>query len=267
MSLPPRTGPVPAVFNRNRCRRHRRNQWRRRLRHGQVPQGTAVAPGQPAPLPPGPGRRAARRSRPIPRRSRATKSSSRRRRRRSNNPTAVFSGLDKITGRIITFDVAINETVQFGALAGDAARLLHAAADRDAEHRRLRRGRRGDAAGRDARIFTGWMFAASPGLHAVEHPIYDVWLTDCKGAHAADGGGRAARARARRRPRSRAPPQHSSQRRRPRHAAAPQQQPQSAASGSSAASAQPQLGAVYRSPERLRFELWRELAASASSAA
>jgi Uncharacterized protein conserved in bacteria (DUF2155) len=31
------------------------------------------------------------------------------------------------------------------------------------------------------RIFTGWMFAASPGLHAVEHAIYDVWLTDCKG--------------------------------------------------------------------------------------
>ena len=30
------------------------------------------------------------------------------------------------------------------------------------------------------RIFTGWMFAASPGLHAVEHPIYDIWLTDCK---------------------------------------------------------------------------------------
>jgi hypothetical protein len=29
------------------------------------------------------------------------------------------------------------------------------------------------------RIFTGWMFASSPGLHAVEHPIYDVWLTDC----------------------------------------------------------------------------------------
>ncbi|HET7848046.1 MAG TPA: DUF2155 domain-containing protein, partial [Pseudolabrys sp.] len=35
--------------------------------------------------------------------------------------------------------------------------------------------------GQVKRIFTGWMFAASPGLHAVEHPIYDVWLTDCKG--------------------------------------------------------------------------------------
>ena len=34
------------------------------------------------------------------------------------------------------------------------------------------------------RIFTGWMFTASPGLHAVEHAIYDVWLTDCKGAQA-----------------------------------------------------------------------------------
>jgi hypothetical protein len=30
-------------------------------------------------------------------------------------------------------------------------------------------------------VFTGWMFAASPGLHAIEHPIYDVWLADCKG--------------------------------------------------------------------------------------
>ena len=31
------------------------------------------------------------------------------------------------------------------------------------------------------RIFTGWMYASSPGLHGVEHAIYDVWLTDCKG--------------------------------------------------------------------------------------
>ena len=31
------------------------------------------------------------------------------------------------------------------------------------------------------RIFTGWMFADSPGMHGVEHPVYDIWLTDCKG--------------------------------------------------------------------------------------
>jgi hypothetical protein len=34
--------------------------------------------------------------------------------------------------------------------------------------------------GKTRRIFNGWMFAASPGLNAVEHAIYDVWLVDCK---------------------------------------------------------------------------------------
>jgi hypothetical protein len=98
------------------------------------------------------------------------------------NPTAVFSGLDKITGRTISFDVAINETVQFGALQV-TPRVCYSRPPTETP--------RTDAfvavdevtlQGEARRIFTGWMFAASPGLHAVEHPIYDVWLTDCKGA-------------------------------------------------------------------------------------
>ncbi|HEX6840742.1 MAG TPA: DUF2155 domain-containing protein [Stellaceae bacterium] len=98
------------------------------------------------------------------------------------NPTAVFSGLDKITGRIISFDVALNETVQFGALQV-TPRVCYSRPPTETPNT--------DAfvevdevtlQGEIKRIFTGWMFAASPGLHAVEHPIYDVWLTDCKGA-------------------------------------------------------------------------------------
>jgi hypothetical protein len=101
---------------------------------------------------------------------------------RLENPTAVFSGLDKITGRTITFDVAINETVQFGALQ---------VTPRACYSRPPTETPRTDAfvsvdevtlQGEMRRIFTGWMFASSPGLHAVEHPIYDVWLSDCKGA-------------------------------------------------------------------------------------
>jgi hypothetical protein len=97
------------------------------------------------------------------------------------NPTAVFSGLDKITGRIISFDVAINETVQFGALQV-TPRVCYTRPPTETPNT--------DAfvevdevtlQGEIKRIFTGWMFAASPGLHAVEHPIYDAWLTDCKG--------------------------------------------------------------------------------------
>ena len=100
---------------------------------------------------------------------------------RIRNPTAVFAGLDKITGRIISFEVAIDETVQFGSLqltprvcwtrppteAPQTTSFTEVdEVTFDNEYRR---------------IFTGWMYAASPGLHGVEHAIYDVWLTDCKG--------------------------------------------------------------------------------------
>src|SRR6201987_2974909 len=97
------------------------------------------------------------------------------------NKKASFSGLDKITGRIINFDEDIGETVQFGALRvkTDACytRPATEAANTDAfvevDEITLQ--------GEVKRIFSGWMYAASPGLHAVEHPIYDIWLTDCKG--------------------------------------------------------------------------------------
>jgi hypothetical protein len=96
------------------------------------------------------------------------------------NKSALFSGLDKITGRIISFDVAIGETVQFGALqvtprtcfTRPTTETQNTDAFIEVEEVTLQ--------GEVRRIFTGWVFAASPGLHAVEHPIYDIWLTDCK---------------------------------------------------------------------------------------
>ncbi|MGB7259021.1 MAG: DUF2155 domain-containing protein, partial [Pseudolabrys sp.] len=97
------------------------------------------------------------------------------------NPTAVFSGLDKITGRIISFDVAINETVQFGALQVTPRVCYTRPPTETAQTDAFVEVDEVTLQGEVKRIFTGWMFAASPGLHAVEHPIYDVWLTDCKG--------------------------------------------------------------------------------------
>ena len=100
------------------------------------------------------------------------------------NPTAVFNGLDKITGRIIAFDVAVDETVQFGALQ-ITPRVCYSRpptetpltdAFIEVDEVTLENKYR--------RIFSGWMFAASPGLHGVEHPVYDVWLTECKGGTA-----------------------------------------------------------------------------------
>jgi hypothetical protein len=96
------------------------------------------------------------------------------------NKKATFSGLDKITGRIINFDEDIGETVQFGALRVKTSvcytRPSTEAANTDAfvevDEITLQ--------GEVKRIFSGWMYAASPGLHGVEHPVYDIWLTDCK---------------------------------------------------------------------------------------
>lgn len=96
------------------------------------------------------------------------------------NPTATFSGLDKISGRIIKFDVAMNETVQFGALqvtpracyTRPPTETQNTVAFVEVDEITLKAEIR--------RIFTGWMFANSPGLNAIEHPIYDIWLIDCK---------------------------------------------------------------------------------------
>ena len=97
------------------------------------------------------------------------------------NPTAVFSGLDKITGRIITFDVAINETVQFGALQVTPRVCYTRPPSETQTTDSFLEVDEVTLQGEVRRIFTGWMFAASPGLSAIEHPIYDVWLATCKG--------------------------------------------------------------------------------------
>ena len=155
---------------------------RRAAAAARQPQRRQCAAGaEPLPgLPPGSASPRACRSRRR-RCSPATRWSPSRRRTKITNKKASFSGLDKITGRIINFDEDIGETVQFGALRvkTDACytRPSTEAANTDAfvevDEITLQ--------GEVKRIFSGWMFAASPGLHGVEHPIYDIWLTDCKG--------------------------------------------------------------------------------------
>ncbi len=107
------------------------------------------------------------------------------------HPTALFSGLDKITGRIIKFPVEIGETVQFGALQLTTRACYSRPPTETASSDAFVEVDEVTLQGEVKRIFTGWMFASSPGLHAVEHPIYDLWLTDCRGgapANTADGG-------------------------------------------------------------------------------
>lgn len=99
---------------------------------------------------------------------------------RIHNRYAVYAGLDKITGRTTTFDVAIGETAQFGALQVTPRVCYTRPEDETRNVTSFTEVNEVTLKGEAKRIFTGWMFASSPGLHAVEHPIYDVWLIGCK---------------------------------------------------------------------------------------
>ena len=97
-----------------------------------------------------------------------------------SNPVAAFSGLDKITGRITNFDVYINETVQFGALQ-ITPRACYSRPPTETQRTSVfLEVDQVSLKGSVTRIFTGWMFADSPALNAIDHAVYDIWLLDCK---------------------------------------------------------------------------------------
>lgn len=96
--------------------------------------------------------------------------------------SAVMQGLDKVTARISTFDAPAGLPVRFGTLEitvrvchktppeepPESAVFLEVVEVRSDEVTTL--------------VFQGWMFASSPALSALEHPVYDVWVIDCKKA-------------------------------------------------------------------------------------
>jgi hypothetical protein len=110
------------------------------------------------------------------------------------NPIAVFAALDKVTGRISHLEIPMNKTVEFGPLkvtprvcdTRPPTEAPNTASFVEVDEVKL--------TGEVQRIFTGWMFAESPGLHAVEHPVFDVWLTNCKTPEGVTPSGSSAKA-------------------------------------------------------------------------
>ena len=96
------------------------------------------------------------------------------------NDTAVYSGLDKITGRIVSFKAKMGETVQFGSLQVTSRACFTRPAKEAPQTDSFLEVDEVSSTKEFKRLFSGWMFAASPGLHGLEHPIYDIWLTGCE---------------------------------------------------------------------------------------
>jgi hypothetical protein len=93
---------------------------------------------------------------------------------------AVLQGLDKVTARISTLNAPLGQAVRFGTLEIVVRTCRTRPPEEPPETTaflEIVEARRGEA---PARLFTGWMFASSPALNPLEHPVYDVWVIDCK---------------------------------------------------------------------------------------
>jgi len=97
-----------------------------------------------------------------------------------SNQVAVFAALDKVTARISRLEIALDRTVRFGALKVTPRVCNSRPPTEPPKTSSFVEVDEIKLDGSERRLFTGWMFAESPGLNAVEHPVFDVWLTGCK---------------------------------------------------------------------------------------
>ncbi len=92
---------------------------------------------------------------------------------------ALLQGLDKVTARIQTFEAPIDKPVAFGSLRVRVRTCVKRPPEEPPESAaflEITDERPGEAV---KRVYSGWMFASSPGLSAMEHAVYDVWVVDC----------------------------------------------------------------------------------------
>jgi hypothetical protein len=93
---------------------------------------------------------------------------------------AELQALDKVTARVTTLRVPVDRPEAFGSLTitvracnarspdevPDAAAWLEITDSR--------------APANGAAVFRGWMFANAPGVHMLQHPVYDIRVLDCR---------------------------------------------------------------------------------------
>ncbi len=95
---------------------------------------------------------------------------------------AVLQGLDKVTARVSTIEAPLDESVRFGSLEIVARSCQEAPPEEPPESAAFLEIVDARPDQEPVTVFTGWMFASTPALSALEHPVYDVWVVDCKAA-------------------------------------------------------------------------------------
>jgi hypothetical protein len=103
-------------------------------------------------------------------------------------PIAVLQTLDKVTGRVRTVDAPIEQTIRFGTLDIMVRTCRKRPPEEPPESAAFLEVREIKPGETPRTLFVGWSFASSPGVSAVEHPVYDVWVLDCKGGREPQSG-------------------------------------------------------------------------------
>jgi len=94
---------------------------------------------------------------------------------------AVFKSLDKVTGKTALLEIPVKSLATLGPLTITVQACFSTPPEEPPETKaflevdEVREGR-------TERLFSGWMFASSPGLNGLEHPVYDLWSMSCKTA-------------------------------------------------------------------------------------
>ena len=95
---------------------------------------------------------------------------------------AVLQGLDKVTARISTIEAPVGQSVHFGTLEVTVRACRARPPEEPPESAAFLEIREKKADEEPKLLFSGWMFASSPALSALEHPVYDLWVVDCRKA-------------------------------------------------------------------------------------
>ncbi len=92
----------------------------------------------------------------------------------------VLRALDKVTARTKDLFVPIDETAIFGSIAIRPRKCLKRPPEETPETSAFLEISEIHQGAANLTLFTGWMFASSPAINALEHPVYDVWVIDCR---------------------------------------------------------------------------------------
>ena len=109
--------------------------------------------------------------------------------KRVRSGSAIIQALDKVTAETLRFEVPVGGSVRYKSLVFTVRACESAAPDETAPESAAYmtvdsspKPQPGRPTPPTRQVFKGWMFASSPGLNPLQHPVYDAWLIACKAA-------------------------------------------------------------------------------------